>query len=345
MKAGFRLVAALMGASSLALGAMVAFSEKTPAETEPRPAAGEIAETVPNGPHTEAPPRVWAPPTWFPAQTRDDLWVLSSLDGTAAHKWGPKVKAYAGILADLDSGEVLWARDADAPRSIASVTKLVSTLALVSSDVDLDRPVCIGLEQWPTRPGARSKFETGECYAGWDYLGAALVASDNRGAFALPAVAQEDYYVFVDRMGQVADDLGLRAASFADPAGLEDENMASARDVLKAVTAVSLHPELSLVASAPSWRIETSRGPRALGSTNRLLALAGLPAKRRFEPPPYETLAGKTGYTDTAHYCFATVVRSLVTGRRYGAVVLSSPTSSARFDDVLSMLRWADARR
>ncbi|MEZ4237698.1 MAG: hypothetical protein R3F59_16430 [Myxococcota bacterium] len=334
MKARYRLVSAGLGSCLLSLAAMVAFTEKTPAETQPPPVAAPLPP-----PH----PRAWAPPTWFPESRRDALWVLDDLDGEPTHSWGPKVNAYAGILADLDRSEILWARDPDAPRSIASVTKLVSSLTLMSDpDVDLDKTVCVSLEQWPSRPGARSKFETGDCQPGWALVGAALIASDNRGAFSMPAIADEDYYRFVDRMGDTAADLHMEMASFTDPAGIEDENMASARDVLKAVTAVSLHPRLSMIASAPQWWLQTPRGPRLLGTTNRLLRMSLEPASRRFTPPPYETLAAKTGYTDTAHYCFATVVRSLETGRRYGAVVLAAPNSRSRFEDVLSMLRWAD---
>lgn len=286
----------------------------------------------------------WGPPAWFPAETSSELLVLDDLDRAPTERWGPLVKARSAIVADLDKGEVLWARDPDSPRSVASLTKLVSSLALASTEPDLDREHCVTLEQWPTRPGARSKFETGECYSGWEYLGAALVASDNRGAFAMPAIADEDYYVFVDRMQDVADDIGMRQHSFVDPAGLEDENLASARDMLKAVTAVSLHPTLSFVASAPWWRVDTDRGPRWLGTTNRLLKLSLEPPKKRFVPPPYETLAAKTGYTDTAYYCFATVVRSQLTGRLLAASVLASPNNSSRFEDMLSMLRWADTR-
>lgn len=297
----------------------------------------------------DRPPR-FAPPAWYPEQRADALWVLESFDERIAPMRGPTVRASSAILADLDNGQILWAKDPDSQRSIASVTKLVSSLALVASEANLERQVCISLEQWPTRPGARSKFETGDCATGWDLVGAALVASDNRGAFAMPALAGEDYYLFVDRMTEVADDLGMRSATFVDPAGLEDENMASARDVLKAVVAVSYHPELSLMASAPYWSIDTNRGARTLQSTNRILAESLLPAKtyRRgkrtvtFTPPAYDTIAAKTGYTDTAKYCFATVVQSRTTGRRYAATVLHAPTSSARFEDVLAMLAWAD---
>lgn len=312
--------------------------------TVPTPAETLVA-VAPPVPAPAPASRGWSPPDWFPEEASDALWMVTALDAAPRTRSGPKVRASSAIVADLDSGEVLWAKDPDSPRSIASLTKLVSSLAVTSAPTaDLDREVCIGLDQWPTRPGARSKFETGDCYAGWELLGAALVASDNRGAFSMPAIADEDYYLFVDRMRSVAADIGMHHASFVDPAGLEDDNMASARDILKAVTAVSAHPILSMITSAPSWRIDTARGPRILNSTNRLLVTALLPPKGRFTPPPYETIAAKTGYTDTAYYCFATVVRSQVTGRLLGAAVLGAPTSSARFDDMLGMLSWADHR-
>jgi D-alanyl-D-alanine carboxypeptidase len=273
-----------------------------------------------------SPAPAWAPPAWHPG----DLSMLVAVDGPVVATTGkaPKVRAPSGILFDLDRGEVLWARNADTPRTVASVTKLFSALALVSDQPDLDAKHCVTLEQWPSRPGARSKFETGSCHTGWEYLGAALVASDNRGAFTFPAIAEETYDTFITRMNDVAADLGASGASFVDPAGLEDENTASARDVLKAVLAASAHPELSIVASASEWQLDTDRGTRKLGTTNRL-------------DGRYETLAAKTGYTDTAHYCFTTVVETR-SGRHLAAAVLGSPTNSARFADVKALLDWAE---
>ncbi|MBX2798467.1 MAG: hypothetical protein KTR31_12375 [Myxococcales bacterium] len=280
--------------------------------------------------------RAFSPPLWFPDTAHDELWVLDTLDGRASHRWGPKVNAHAAIVADLDRAEILWARDPDTPRGVASVTKLVSSLALTArDDLDLSRRVCISFEQWPSRPGARSKFETDDCHEGWEYLGAALVASDNRGAFAFPAIAGTEYFSFVHDMNLVAQDLGMRVATFTDPAGIEDDNRASARDILKAVTAVALHPSLSPVASAPYWRIDPSRGPRTLHTTNRIV---------RSHTHRYDTLAAKTGYTDTARYCFATVVQSRQTGRTYGVVVLAAPSVRSRWRDVMNMLEWAEQR-
>ena len=85
------------------------------------------------------------------------------------------------------------------------------------------------------------------------------------------ALSDLEYHEFVGRMDDVSRDLRMEHATWADPAGLDDSNLASARDMLKAVTAVSLHPELSAIASADKWRIERKKGPQWLGSTNRLV--------------------------------------------------------------------------
>ena len=279
----------------------------------------------------------WAPPSWFPETSRERLWVLDELDGATVHDGGPRVHARGGILADLDNGEILWAKDPDGLRPIASITKLVSSLALASAgelDVRLDREVCIGLEQWPSRPGARSKLETDDCHEGWELLGAALVASDNRGAYSFPPLTDREYHDFIGRMNEVGRDLGFDKAIFEDPSGLEDGNLASPRDVLKAVTAVSLHPTLQIAASARSWLLEPSRGDRRVISTNQLLRSEW----------GFDTVAAKTGYTDTAYYCIAAVLQSQASGRRYGAVVLSSPKSRTRFDDVRKLVSWAEDR-
>lgn len=289
-----------------------------------------LVRHLPDAPDRRLPPdpvaATWTPPAWFPSP--ESLDVLPALDGPARHTDGPRLRARAAIVADLDTGEVLFARDPDSARSIASLTKLVSSLALASVAPDLDTTLCVTPEIWPSRPGALSRFETGTCHTGWELVGAALVASDNRGAMAMAPLAGLPASVFVSRMFEVSRELGLRDANWVEPSGLEDENLASARDVLKAITAVAAHPTLALMASAPTWTIERDGRPRELGSTNHLVSR-------------FQTLAAKTGYTDTAHYGFATVVLSPA-GRHLGVVVLGAPTSESRFADATHLLEWAD---
>ncbi len=276
-------------------------------------------------------PLGWSPPAWFPEATADRLWVLPELDRDPvfAVREGPRLRSHGVIIADLDLGEVLYARRADDLRPVASLTKLVSALALASTEPDLSQDLCVTRAEWPSRSGARSRFETGTCHEADEWLGAALVASDNRGAFGLASLSDLPYDLFLDRMTEVAGDLRMEGDTWSDPSGLEDDNLATARDMLKAVTATAAHPQLAPVASADSWVLEREDGPQRLGSTNRLVH-------------KWETLAAKTGYTDTARYCFATVIRT-ATGRTLAVTVLGAPTSGSRFADTTALVRWAES--
>jgi D-alanyl-D-alanine endopeptidase (penicillin-binding protein 7) len=272
----------------------------------------------------------WAPPDWLPEQ--DDLWALEQMGGTAVAR-GPRLRSPAVFVFDVDRGEVLLEKNADVVQPVASITKLVAGLALVSTEHDLDRTICIGPEHYPTRSGAWSKLSTGDCLQGWDALGAALVASDNRGAYALASATDLDLDTFVARMNEVSAELGMELSSFTEPSGLEDENLSTARDIARATLAVASHPVLSEVASAPFWDVHYARkSARRRHSTNRLA-----------ERDDLEVLAGKTGYTDTARYCFSTAVQT-PSGRRVVLTVLGSPRNRDRWADVNTLLRWIEAQ-
>ncbi len=269
--------------------------------------------------------RPWMPPSWHPAP--EHLEVLASMRTETA----PKVRglsARAVYVFDLDSGRVLVSRAAEERRPVASLTKLVTSLAFGSEQPSLDRRACVDFEFWPSRPGARSALSTGECYRGWDLLGAALVASDNRAAFGLQVISGLHYADFIQRMNDVSEDLGMLQSSWADPSGLEDDNLSTARDMARAAVAVAMHPVLSMAAAAPVWDIEREEDGRVrrLHSTDRLVGR-----------PDVEVLAGKTGYTDTAGYCFAGVLEKS-SGQRLAVAILGAPRSRDRWSDVERIL-------
>ncbi len=281
-------------------------------------------------PADRAPGEAWSVPSWFIGNT--DIHALVAMDGRGAASGPSSVRSRSVFVYDLDREEVLYARGADTVRPVASITKLISALAFVSASPDLDREVCIGAEQYPTRSGARSHLSTGDCITGWDALGAALVASDNRGAYALAAAAGMGVDSFIERMNQVSADLGLEQSSWADPSGLEDENLSTARDIARATVAVASHPLLAQVASAQMWDVHRSNkaNPRRLYSTDRLGAREDLIVH-----------TAKTGYTDTARYCFTTLVETR-SGQRLVVTLLGAEGKLTRWADVDRVLRWAD---
>lgn len=277
----------------------------------------------------QAPAPEWLPPPWI---ERSDVLALSALDGHGLDS-GPLVHSRSALVFDLDQEQVLFERRADNRRPVASLTKVVTSLAYASLEPDLSREACIDYEQRPTRSGARSRLNTGDCATGWDYLGAALVASDNRAAYALAAAAGVGVDELVGRMNEVSEELGMTSSRWTDPSGLEDDNLSTARDLTRAMVALASVPELALAASAPTWDLHRDdQAPRRLFSTNKLLGGDRVLVE-----------AAKTGYTDTAGYCLSTLVETS-TGQRLAITLLGAPNDRTRWADVARVVQWAEAQ-
>ncbi len=272
----------------------------------------------------------WAPPTWFPEEAREGLLALEGMN-QAGPSSGPRLHSTAVFVYDVDAGKVLLSRHADDRRPVASLTKLLSALTVASEGPDLDRQLCIDSSSRPSWPGARTKLFTGTCGTGWDYLGAAVVQSDNGAAMVLPEVAGLPYFPFVSHMNEVAAELGMGWSSFVDPSGADDDNLSTARDMTRAALAASLHPTVATVATAPFWDFaDTGRQRiRRMWTTDRMVGRQDI-----------EVLAAKTGYTDTAGYCFTGVFRTR-DGHRVAFTTLGAHRNRHRWKDVERLLDWA----
>ncbi len=275
----------------------------------------------------------WSRPSWYPASSDVEALPMLAEPGPRS---GPSLRARSAFVYDLDAGRVLFEKNADNIRPVASITKLVSSLTLMSLEPNLDDAMCVTAAQYPSRSGARSRLSTGDCLHGWDVIGAALVASDNRAAIGLAAAAGTDVEDFVRQMNVVSAELGMDHSSWADPSGLEDENLSTARDIARATIAVAAHPVLSMVASAPFWDIQRTHGAdeagevhtRRLFSTDRMVGREDLSIE-----------AAKTGYTDTARYCFTTVLQTN-DGRRLVVTLLGADGKQTRWADMNRVLEW-----
>ena len=218
---------------------------------------------------------------------------------------------------------------------MASLTKLVSALTMVREGVELDQELCLDQSHRPSWPGAVTRLAQGTCSKGWDLLGAALVRSDNGAALSFASLADLPLVAFVDGMDSVARELHMTQSSFADPTGIFDENLSTARDMTKAVVAAASHPQLAPALNAPYWLVGSSQSarPKRLLSTNRLL-----------RSHKVDVIAAKTGYTDTARHCFTAVVRDR-RGHRVAMTVMGARYSSWRWRDVSRILKWVERRR
>ena len=136
----------------------------------------------------------------------------------------PAVSAASALLMDGESGRILFSHNANEPRAIASITKLMT--ALVAAEYfggDLSRTVTIR-PGWTGIEGTSLYLKPGEELTCQTLLYGLLLQSGNDAAVALAEICAGDTETFVDWMNQRAADLGMTGTHFSDPNGLGDEN-------------------------------------------------------------------------------------------------------------------------
>ena len=300
-----------------------------PSETEAEAVVASFQEGIPEMEavsEVESEPKVWETPAWFQQESSEIHWILDELDSqTPKYSKGPKIKSRTAFIVDLDSGEVLWQKSPDTRRAVASLTKVISSLTLSWQDPDLETEVCLDHTLHSGFPGARTRLSASDCVSGWDVMGAALVSSDNGAAYAYPLIVDQSHEEFAMHMNEVAEELGMTESEFVDPAGVNDENISTARDLTKLAIVAAFDSKVSIPASASTWHIKIGDNEEVYSTTNVARSKANF-------------LLAKTGYTHTARAGFTGVYQQ--NGRRIAFTILGGWYPSVRNRDMITVMNW-----
>lgn len=113
------------------------------------------------------------------------LWTAAFLSAVCLPVGAVSTSASSAILMDADSGRVLYEQNADEPRLIASVTKLLTALVAVERGPDLDRVVEIKAEWLSGVEGSSIYLQAGEQISMEALLYGLLLESGNDAAAAV----------------------------------------------------------------------------------------------------------------------------------------------------------------
>lgn len=141
----------------------------------------------------------------------------------------PAVSAKAYLVADLDSGEILEAKNSNTVFPIASVSKLMTAL-IALDNINQYQIVTISKRAVATE-GRAGGLRAGEKIEAGNLLYPLLLASSNDAAEALAEHYGRDK--FIKLMNEKARELGLKNTSFEDPSGLSPRNVSTAVDLYK----------------------------------------------------------------------------------------------------------------
>jgi D-alanyl-D-alanine carboxypeptidase (penicillin-binding protein 5/6) len=226
----------------------------------------------------------------------------------------PAVDAAAAILVELDTGQVLFARDPRERRPIASLTKIMTALIVLRRTEPDDIVTVSAAAAAPDGSNGLSELGIveGERVTVRDLTYALLLQSANDAAIALAEHVSGSVRAFVRLMNRTARRLGMRDTDLRSPNGLDDAGYSTARDLALLARAAFAEPAFARVARTRFHEVPAPEGDvRRIQNRNVLLWL--YPG----------ALGGKTGYTRAAGFCLVAAAER--GGRRLAVVVLGAP--------------------
>jgi serine-type D-Ala-D-Ala carboxypeptidase (penicillin-binding protein 5/6) len=224
------------------------------------------------------------------------------------------------------SGRVLYAKNADTLRAVASTQKIMTALCVLDAG-DIDKLVTIQKVDTLCEP-TKLDLKPGESYSRRELLKVLMVKSANDVARALARDVAGDLESFAALMNRKADSLGMRNSHFINANGLPATGQYStARDMAIAARTAYRSPLIRSMTATKCFNFQFNDGrTRLLENTNKLLKT--LPYCDGF----------KTGYTNAAGKCL--VSSGSLNGRSTIVVVLNSSTTYI-WKDSAKLLAWA----
>jgi D-alanyl-D-alanine carboxypeptidase (penicillin-binding protein 5/6) len=237
----------------------------------------------------------------------------------------PDIFAQSAILIDARTGDVLFQKNADAKRPVASTQKLLTAL-IVARAGNLDEIVTIGTPETRVEP-TKLGLKPGERYPRRQLLEAIMVKSVNDACSALARNHSGSESAFAEKMNATAWQLGARSSNFANSSGLPAEQYSTARDMARIAFQAYRNSDLREMMQKPKTYFRRNNGRvTVLEATNKLLGSS-------------EAFNGmKTGYTNAAGRCLVSSGR--LNGREVILVQLGSKTNHI-FRDAARAMAWA----
>ena len=229
------------------------------------------------------------------------------------------VSAEAAVVAELESGRILFSKNGEKRMKAASTVKILTALVVLDR---LDPALSVRIRpEWTGIEGSSMSLRAGDVCTVEDLLTGMLIVSGNDAATALASLTAGDQEAFAELMNEKAASLGMKDSRFADPCGLSaDGHWVTAADMARLGCAAMKNERLR--------KLVSSRTAQAAGKTlqnhNKLLWR-------------YEGAVGiKTGYTKAAGRTLVSCAERK--GVSFVCVTLNAPDD---WNDHVALLDWA----
>jgi len=239
------------------------------------------------------------------------------------------ITAKAAIAVDRNSGEILWQKNQEDQRPIASITKLMTALVFLDHNPSWEKiHKMTNSENYLI--GAKLPAGEGEEFSTFDLFRTALVGSRNNAAMALSHSTEISEDNFKKLMNEKAEILSMKNSHFDEPTGLEQTNTATVQDLARLANDAFGHDTILQPMTQVTHELKRtgSEDTYTVKNTNKLIK----------EPDTF-VIAGKTGYTEEAGYCFLGLAEN-EKGNQIIISVLGMDSDWGRFEETEKIAEW-----
>ena len=257
-----------------------------------------------------------------------------------------RLSSMASMVFDQNTGQILFAKNAEMETPIASITKLMTAMVFLDQHPDMSDRIKVTEADVDRLKHSSSHLPVGTSLTRKQMLNMALVASENRAASALGRTTLEGgRAAFVAAMNQKARALGMIHTHFVDPTGLNPENVSTAADLAKMVNyAYEHYPEIRKVASQGYYDMGTRRV--VLKKRHQRRHVAYIPVQYRntnvlTREHNWDIGLSKTGFINEAGHCV--VMQTRIAERDVVMVLLDAPNNWDRLRDADHLRDWVES--
>ena len=238
------------------------------------------------------------------------------------------LRSSVAYVQDLETSTVLFAKNENTVRPIASISKLMTALVVVDANLPMDQELEVTEDDIDRMRHTTSRLPVGMRMSRADMLHLALMSSENRAANALGRHYPGGMPAFVRAMNAKARELGMLDTHFVEPTGLSSENVSSPRDLVRLLRAASQRPLIHRYTTDTEYEVETRRGrTQTFRNTNALV-----------RDSDWDIKVSKTGFINEAGECLVMLAR--INGRDLAIVLLDAQGKYSRIADAVRIRKF-----
>ncbi len=242
--------------------------------------------------------------------------------------------AQSAVLMDAESGRVLFSKNGDDVKAMASTTKIMTCIVALEQNAE-DMTVVFS-ERAQKQPKVHLGANAGEEFLLRDLLYSLMLESHNDVAVAIAEAVAGSVEAFANLMNEKAKEIGCEHTYFITPNGLDasDENGVHSTTAVELAKIMSYcilkspkKDEFLKITQTSQYSFSNAQGTRSYSCTNHNAFLTMMD----------EAISGKTGFTGDAGYCYVGAVES--DGRTFVVALLACGWPNNK------TYKWKDMRK